>query len=295
MDAAPLTDDVLDEAIAFLQSANPFCEYTWGWETGRLIEFRWAGNVLRAADKPGFFERHGTLVRRGDEVVALVVAEYGADDHCVLTAGEDPDTLDFAVQLLLERRPGERLVMMPSDEATWIHEVLMRHEFVKGEVAEIGWGYDLGDVPEPFEPEGFTVDSVRGHEDYAGIDRCLQAAFGGKGNRVRVLESMASNPVYRRELSVVARADNGDIAAYCDGTVDPETGVGSIDPVATHPDYQRRGLGKAVVLRCFAEQRRLGGTKSFIGSGPEGSAGGNLYRQLNPVSVTSYSEWSRPA
>ena len=293
LDTTPLSDDVLDEVIAFSRAANPFAEYTWGWETGRFVDWRWGGNVLRDAAEPGFFERHGTLVRRGSEIVALIIAEYGRDDHCVLTPDEDPEAVDWAVQWLLERRRGERLVLLPSDAATWIHEILERYGFAKAGVAEIGWGYDLDDVPEPFEPEGFTVRLLSGPEDHAGIDRCLKAAFGREGDGTSILESLATNPVFRPDLSVVAEAANGDIAAYCRGTVDPNAGVGSIDPVATHPDYQRRGLGKAVVLRCFAEQRRLGGKQSFIGSGPEGSAGSRLYRNLNPVSVTSYSEWSR--
>lgn len=299
MVTAPLTDDVVDEALAFVRSANPFAQHTWGWDAGRFIDFRWGGNVLRDAAEPGFFERHGTVVRRdgegGGEIVALVLAETGDDDHCILTARPDPDTLDWAVRDLLGRRRGERVVLIPSDEATWVHEVIARHGFVRGEVAGIDWGYDLGDVPEPFEPEGFVVDVVRGPEDHAGIGRCLALAFGGDPNRdrARVLASLATNPMYHPELSVVARAPDGDIAAYCRGIVDPDTGVASIDPVATRPDHQRLGLGRAVVLRCFAEQRRLGGTTSFIGSGPEGSAGTRLYRKLDPVSSTSHSAWSR--
>ncbi|MDX2378950.1 MAG: GNAT family N-acetyltransferase [Acidimicrobiia bacterium] len=292
-DAAPLTDDALEESIEFMKSANPFCQHTWGWDTGRFIDFRWGGNVLRDAAEPGFFERHGAVVRRGDDVVALVLAEVGADDHCILTARRDTTTLDWALQELLERRHGERLVLYPSDEAAWVHEVIRRHGFVRGEVAGLEWGYDLGDVPEPFEPESFVVDSIRGPEDYASIDRCLEGAFGGNMDRIPILTSLATNPMVQRELSVVARATDGDIAAYCKGEVDPDTGVAGIDPVATRPDYQRRGLGRAVVLRCFAEQRRLGGTMSFIGSGPEDSAGSRLYQLLNPESTTSHSEWSR--
>ncbi len=293
-DTTPLADAVLDEAVAFVKSANPFAQHTWGWDAGRFIDFRWGGNINRDAAEPGFFERNGTVVRRGGEIVALVLAEDGGDDHCILTAREDPELLDWALRNLLDRRRGERLVLLPADDATWVHEVIARHGFVKGEVAGLEWGYDLDDVPEPIEPEGFVVDAIRGPEDYAGIGRCLEGAFGGTRDRTPVLASLATNPMYQRKLSVVARAANGDIAAYCKGEVDPGTGVAGIDPVATRPDYQRRSLGKAVVLRCFAEQRRLGGTTSFIGSEPEGSAGSRLYRSLNPVSTMAHSEWARP-
>ena len=293
---APLTDDALDEAMAFMKVASPFSQYAWGWDTGRFVDFRWAGNAsVRAVAEPGFFERHGTLVRSGDDVVALVLAEEGAEDHCILTASEDPDTLEWALRWLVENRPGERLVLYPCDDAAWVHEVIALHGFVRGEQAGLEWGFDLGDVPELFEPEGFAVDFIRGPEDYAGISRCIGGAFGGNRDVTPTLESLATNPMYVPELSVLARAENGDIAAYCRGTVDADNGIASIDPVATHPDYQRRGLGKAVVLKCFAEQRRLGGTMSFIGSGPEGSAGSGLYRSLNPASMTPTSEWSRPA
>lgn len=161
-------------------------------------------------------------------------------------------------------------MLIPSDEAAWVHDVISRHGFVKGEIAEIGWCYDLSEVPEPFEPEGFVVDSVRVPEDYAGIDRCLEGDFGGNKSRIPILMSLATNPMFRPELSVVARASNGDIAAYCRGTVNPEAGVGSIDPVATRPDYQRLGLGKAVVLRCFAQQRQLRGRNELHRVGTRG-------------------------
>ena len=294
-ETTPLVDAVLGEAVAFVRSANPFAKHTWGWDAGRFIDFRWGGNVLREQADPGFFERNCMVVRRAGEIVALVVAETGETDHCILTAREQPDVLDWALRDLLARGDGVPVALLPSDEAVWVHQVISGNGFVRGEPAGLEWGYDLGDVPEPFEPDGFVVEAIRGPEDYAGIDRCLQGAFGGSRDRTAVLASLATNPMYERELSVVARASNGDIAAYCKGEVDPVTGVAGIDPVGTRPDYQRRGLGKAVVLRCFAEQRRLGGTTSFIGSEPAGSAGSKLYRSLNPVSMVTHSEWSRPS
>ena len=73
----PIDDVNLEDAIRFLQSANPFAEHTWGWETGRFIDWRWGGNILRDSEEPGFFSRHGTIVRRGDAIAALVLSEVG--------------------------------------------------------------------------------------------------------------------------------------------------------------------------------------------------------------------------
>lgn len=292
----PLIDDYLDDAIQFLRSANPFAEHSWGWETGRFIDWRWGGNVLRDRAEPGFFARNGSIVWHNSDVAALVIAEEGDDGYCILTANDDTELVDETLAWLLNQRAGQRTVFYPSDDAGWLHNVLAGHGFEKGDVEEMGWGFDvtqLGGVPRV--PDAFDIDHVNGECDYPELDRCLRGAFGGSGDRTEVLRSLASNPLYQTELNVVVRTSDGRIASYCRGTVDANSGVGSIDPVATHPDFQGNGLGRAVVLACFATQARMGGREIYIGSGPEGSAGSRLYRKLNPVSKISYSEWSQPA
>ena len=292
----PLTDEHLDDAIRFLRAANPFAEHTWGWETGRFLDWRWGGNILRDRAEPGFFGRNGTVVMRSHDIAALVIAERGAEDHCILTATDDAELFEAVLARFLEKRDGQPSVFYPSDEATWLHDVLAAHGFEKGYVEEVGWGYDvtqLGALPPA--PNTFVIDHVTGESDYPEIVRCLEGAFGGAGDRIAVLRSLARNPRYRPELNIVARSADGRIASYCRGTVDADSGVGSIDPVATHPDFQGNGLGRAIVLACFAAQARLGGREIYIGSGPEGSAGSRLYRKLDPVSKISYSQWSRPA
>ncbi len=290
----PLGDGEIDDAIAFVQSANPFAEHTWGWETGRFIDWRWGGNTLRDRAEPGFFGRHGQIIRRDGVIAALVIAEVGADDHCILTSSVDPELVGVGLEGLLEKREGEKLTLYPSDDATWVHDVLAARGFERGAVAEVGWRYDVTQVVSPRAPDGFVIDHVSGESDYSEIDRCLKDAFGGEGDRAAIMRSLATNPLYRPELNVVARSDDGRIASYCRGTVDANSGVGSIDPIATHPDFQGHGLGRAIVLSCFAAQARLGGREIYIGSGPLGSAGSRLYRKLDPVSTISYSGWSRP-
>ena len=134
------------------------------------------------------------------------------------------------------------------------------------------WEYDLGvaAVP-PTIPEGFVVESLSNEQaaDYPGIAECIRAAFNAQHDVEAALISLQSNPMFRSELSIVARSSEGRIAAYCRGTVDPVNGVCGIDPVCCHPDYQRMGLSKAVVRTCFGRQRDLGGRFCYIGSAPE--------------------------
>ena len=40
---------------------------------------------------------------------------------------------------------------------------------------------------------------------------------------------------------------DGELAAFCTVWVDPETRTAVFEPVGTHPNHQKRGLGKAVM------------------------------------------------
>ena len=158
------------------------------------------------------------------------------------------------------------------------------------------WEYDLALLPDPAPvADGFTVETLADIDDraaiYAGISDCIGGAFGREADRSPTLRSLERNPLFRPELNVFARSPEGVVAAYCRGTVDPDSGVSGIDPVCTHPDFQRRGLGRAVVERCFANQRALGGRFSYIGSATEPAPGTFLYRSLGPSGRTTCSTW----
>jgi ribosomal protein S18 acetylase RimI-like enzyme len=294
-DFEPLTDQTLDEAVSFMRAANPFAQLTWGWDTGRFIDFRWGFNAIREANSPGWFARHCSITRRDGAIAALAIAEDGGADHCVITATDDAELVAEVLDGVLQRHGDPRFPI--SDRAEWLHPVLAGRGFDAEPGAGVEWEYDLEhrDEPPAVVP-GFTVDglSVDRESDYAGISTCLQRAFGSDGDARPVLRSLEANPMFEPDLSIVARAPDGRIAAYCRGTVDAENGVCGIDPVATDPEFQGRGLGKAVVRACLTRQRRMGGRRSFIGSAPEPAPGTYLYRSLGPAEMATFSGWSLP-
>ena len=73
-------------------------------------------------------------------------------------------------------------------------------------------------------------------------------------------------PLYRRDLDIVAVADYGELAAFCTVWFDHVTRTAVFEPVDTHPNHQKRGLGKAVMTEGLHRAQRLGATMASVSS-----------------------------
>ena len=85
-------------------------------------------------------------------------------------------------------------------------------------------------------------------------------------------------PLYRRDLDIVAVADNGELAAFCTVWFDDVTRTAVFEPVGTHPDHQKRGLGKAVMSEGLRRAEQLGATLATVNS--YGTAAHALYESM---------------
>jgi GNAT superfamily N-acetyltransferase len=75
-------------------------------------------------------------------------------------------------------------------------------------------------------------------------------------------------PLYRRDLDIVAVASGGELAAFCTVWFDDVTRTAVFEPVGTHPDHQKRGLGKAVMSEGLRRAQRLGATLGMLCTNP---------------------------
>ena len=66
---------------------------------------------------------------------------------------------------------------------------------------------------------------------------------------------------------VMVRSPDGHLVSYCGMWYEKATGVAYVEPVATDPDYRRRGLGKAAVLEATRRARDLGAKRTIVNSG----------------------------
>ena len=114
-----------------------------------------------------------------------------------------------------------------------------------------------GPLDGPPLPEGFSIRHSRGEKDARLRAACSHAAFGStkpfEDYWPRTLRLMQS-PIYVPEHELFVIAPSGEVAAYCIIWTDEQTKVGHFEPVGTHPNFQRKGLGKRLLFEAL---RRL--------------------------------------
>jgi len=170
--------------------------------------------------------------------------------------------------------------LLESEMLAWAFEQMSGHDHLKNvwvakdDDVRISWleqhGFELdpfhmihfqrslsGPLEGPPLPQGFSIRSSRGEDDARLRSVCSYAAFGAtkpfEDYWPRTLRFMQS-PVYVPEHEIFVIAPGGDVAAYCIIWTDDVSKVGHFEPVGTHPDFQRQGLGKSLL---FEGLRRL--------------------------------------
>jgi predicted N-acetyltransferase YhbS len=121
----------------------------------------------------------------------------------------------------------------------------------------------LDELPEPELPDGYSLRTVQ-PEDFASRAAAHRSAFQPSRFRDDVYEFVRATPPYRADLDCVAVAPDGSVAAYTLAWLDEENQLGQFEPVGTHADHQRRGLGRAVNLFALHRLREQGATLGLV-------------------------------
>jgi ribosomal protein S18 acetylase RimI-like enzyme len=140
-----------------------------------------------------------------------------------------------------------------------------------------------GPLSGPPLPEGFSIRASRGEEDARLRATCSYAAFENskpfEEYWPRTLRFMQS-PVYVPEHELFIVAPGGEIASYCIIWTDDTTKVGHFEPVGTHPDFQRKGLGKSLLFEGFRRLRAAGMNEADLCTNYDNSPAIGLYESV---------------
>ncbi len=228
-------------------TCGPLEEVTFLWETpeGKLAA------VLNPEDHgSAFIQIHPSYKNREleEEIIAL------AEQELSRKSGEH-----HKVAVWTDSQDGLRL------------EILQAHGFRRGLDTENQWRRDLDSpIPDPIVAPGYAVRSLG---DASELPARSWASWRGfhpdqpdeKYEGWEWYLNIQRCPLYRRDLDIIALAPDGVIAAITTFWYDDDTRTAYIEPVATVPEHQRRGLARAVITEGLRRVQRLGAMRAFVG------------------------------
>jgi GNAT superfamily N-acetyltransferase len=122
---------------------------------------------------------------------------------------------------------------------------------------------DLTDVEPPSLPDGFRFRTA----DEAGPQAAVRAhvdAWAPSTYTAEGYEGVRRMAAYRGDLHVLVEAPDGTMAASTIMWLDDVNRTAEFEPVGTHPDYRRMGLGRAMLLHAMRLARDAGATHMTV-------------------------------
>lgn len=127
-------------------------------------------------------------------------------------------------------------------------------------------------IPQSKLPQGFTIRSIAGIQEAEAVAGMHRAAFGTEYMTAEKRRIIMSTSGYDPVLDLLVIAPDGAIAANCICSVNEGSKIGSTDPVATHPAYQRLGLARALLLTGLRLLQERGMSFADLGTSGENLA-----------------------
>jgi GNAT superfamily N-acetyltransferase len=141
----------------------------------------------------------------------------------------------------------------------------------------------LDDLPAIDVPEGFTVQEVCNLEDGGQRAWVTHGAFRPNddwdGYWSEYAQYMDSEG-YQGARDLFVRSPDGRGASACTIWFDAVNAVGLFEPVATHPDFQGKGLGKAVMAEGMRRMKAAGMRRAILGFDPNNAPARALYTSM---------------
>jgi GNAT superfamily N-acetyltransferase len=122
---------------------------------------------------------------------------------------------------------------------------------------------DLTDLEQPVLPDGFRFRTA----GEAGPEAAVRAhvdAWAPSTYTAESYQGVRQTAPYRGDLHVLVEAPDGTMAASTIMWLDEANRTVEFEPVGTHPDYRRLGLGRAMLLHGMHLARAAGATHATV-------------------------------
>jgi ribosomal protein S18 acetylase RimI-like enzyme len=209
-----------------------------------------------------------------------------------------PNMLSWAEEQTLKAGDGSAVTL-----ETWSctrddvrNEALGECGYEQGQPAFRQFALNLsGNERSPSLPAGYILRDMREAtaEDIQRRVDVHRAAFAPSEMTFAKYQRVMTSPTYRPELDIVIRTDDESFAAFTIVWFDEANQIGLFEPVGTHPDHQRRGLGRAIMAEGLRQLNALGATRALVSTGPDNLEANGLYKSAGFQVVDENVSWTK--
>ncbi|ACR80496.1 MULTISPECIES: GNAT family N-acetyltransferase [Kosmotoga] len=246
------------------------------WHVARLDYWRW--HVIENGDAYDPVEKVTYIWETPDGKIAAVLNPEGRGDAFLhvhpafRTKKMEEEMIAVAEKHLANSCSIGRKVLY-----VWAHEnddlrkgILEGRGYTKTEIRDCQHRRSLAiPIPDASVAKGYVIRALGDEQEIPARSWASWRAFhpnepDEKYDGWEWYHNIQKQPLYRRDLDIVAVAPEGEIAAFCTIWYDDFTRTGYIEPVGTVPEHQRRGLGKTVMLEGLRRLKRMGAVVAFV-------------------------------
>jgi GNAT superfamily N-acetyltransferase len=148
--------------------------------------------------------------------------------------------------------------------------------------------YDFG-FSERRLPEGFTLITLEDENNPRKINDVLWRGFDHGEEPDEDLDCrllMQSGPHFRKDLTLIIKAPNGEYACFAGMWVDGINDFAYLEPLATDPRYRKLGLATIAITELMKRTKELGATYCFGGAN-------EFYAQNGFETVCHREQWTK--
>jgi ribosomal protein S18 acetylase RimI-like enzyme len=149
---------------------------------------------------------------------------------------------------------------------------------------------ELVDEPPVEPPPGYRLRTVRPDDLSVRVELHQVVWAPSRVTEDSYRDVQAAWP-YRSDLDCVVEAPDGRLAAYCLAWLDEDNRAGELEPVGTHPDFRRLGLGSAVCRFALRRLEEEGATQAMVyavADDPENPGPKALYESIGFVETSRF-------
>ena len=271
------------------QTYNAFpSPFNWGIERWNYARYFVAPMLGSEGTDPGVPEGSLNAIAMWESLVGLWENEEGAIVGVACIEHPHPGHSGFG-EVFVQRHPdhtdqigllddmlayGEERYVDPSKNRvfTWVYDndsdliaVLKRREYERRDEPTSQYlRHTFGDIPDTDLPEGFMIQSMADENDIDKRREIFGRGFNHEDPKdwpsAYAYRELQRAPDYRREHDLVIVAPDGTYAACCIVWFNEVSRVGHLEPLSTHPDYRRMGLGKQILDEGMRRLKALGAT-----------------------------------